>query len=913
MTHSRFSIVSGLVLTAVVSLCGLAAAPAVGQAALERITEVEGITEYRLSNGLKVLLFPDPTASTVTVNVTYRVGSRHEGMGEKGMAHLLEHMVFKGTQTRENIWVELQDHGAQFNGTTSSDRTNYFETLPASEENLYFALEMEADRMVSSRISGEELATEMTVVRNEFEAGENSPGRILQQRIMSAAYDWHNYGFSTIGNRSDLERVPVENLRRFYEKYYQPDNATLVVAGKFDAEPSLEKITQTFGVIPRPERVLQEPYTIEPDQDGARSVVLRRVGGVAAAGVAYHIPSGADPEIVALDVLSDVLSQRPSGRLYKALVESGAAARVSSFAYSRHDPSLFIVDATVAGDAEAQPLLEELIGVVETVAGTVTEEEVERSKANQLKNIKLAATDSRRIGLSLSEGEAMGDWRLLFLLRDHLKNVTAADVNLAAERYLVESNRTSGIYVPTDEPKRAPIRSAPDVQTLVTDYKGSETIQLGEAFAATAENIDASVERSRVGSMRLAFLPKSTRGQVVTAALYFPYGTLQSLEGHRTALEMLPALMMRGAGELGYQALRDKLDQIETQLNVGGGAGFVRADLKTTRENLPAAIELVADILRRPRLPAEELETLKQERQARLESMKSDPQAIVFNELSRILSPYPEHDVRYSASMEERIELIGAVELEEIRELYSRLLGSDHLRAAFVGDFDADEVTGLLKRSFAGWSSEEPYERLGQTLFDVQAGSHTFNTPDKQMAIVARATAFPMQDDDPDYSALVFANFVFGESTNSRLMTALRHDGGLSYGAGSSLQVDDERAVAELFGYAICAPQNANEAQTVMRGEFDRWLADGLSQQEIEDSLNGYLEQHKTALANDRVVVQQMLRDLRTGRDFRYRQKIVDAAKELNDEEVLAAVQRLASQGFVDLVGGDVSKFDEAP
>src|SRR2546426_6425521 len=228
----------GIILLAA-SLCSGAESP-------KKIAAVEGITEYQLENGLRVLLFPDSSQSKVTVNMTVLVGSRQEGYGETGMAHLLEHMVFKGTPKHPHVPKELQEHGAQFNGSTSNDRVNYFETLAAADENLDFALELEADRMVNSFIKKEDLDSEMTVVRNEFERGENSPGSVLSQRVSSAAYNWHNYGKSTIGNRSDIERVPIENLRAFYKKYYQQDNIVLIVAGKINVGEICRRVQKQF-------------------------------------------------------------------------------------------------------------------------------------------------------------------------------------------------------------------------------------------------------------------------------------------------------------------------------------------------------------------------------------------------------------------------------------------------------------------------------------------------------------------------------------------------------------------------------------------------------------------------------------------------------------------------------------------
>src|ERR1051326_6103714 len=199
-----------------------------------------GITEYTYPNGLRVLLLPDSGSSSITVNIVYLVGSRHEGYGETGMAHLLEHLNFIKSTHDRNIKKELEDHGARWNGTTWYDRTNYYETVNASDENLRWALGLEAERMVNMRIEKPLLDTEMTVVRNEFERGENSPERVLEERVFSTAYLWHNYGKSTIGSRADIERVPIDRLAAFYKKYYQPDNAVITIAGQLDVSNTLE-------------------------------------------------------------------------------------------------------------------------------------------------------------------------------------------------------------------------------------------------------------------------------------------------------------------------------------------------------------------------------------------------------------------------------------------------------------------------------------------------------------------------------------------------------------------------------------------------------------------------------------------------------------------------------------------------
>jgi len=202
-------------------------------AGLTQVTSVEGITEYRLPNGLQVLLVPDESKPTTTVNVTYRVGSRHENYGETGMAHLLEHLVFKGTPTTRNVWADFTKRGLRANGSTWTDRTNYFASFAAHEDNLRWYLSWQADIMVNSFIAKADLDTEMTVVRNEFESGENSPGRVLFSKLLAGMYDWHNYGKDTIGARTDIENVDITRLQAFYRKYYQPDNGTLTLDSQF--------------------------------------------------------------------------------------------------------------------------------------------------------------------------------------------------------------------------------------------------------------------------------------------------------------------------------------------------------------------------------------------------------------------------------------------------------------------------------------------------------------------------------------------------------------------------------------------------------------------------------------------------------------------------------------------------------
>ena len=544
-----------------------------------KLTSVEGITEYSLPNGLHFLLFPDASKPTATVNITYLVGSRNEGYGESGMAHLLEHMAFKGTPKHPNIPQELTDHGTRPNGTTWYDRTNYFETVPATDAHIMWALELEADRMVNSFIAKKALESEFSVVRNEFESGENSPFRVLLERVMATAYLWHGYGRSTIGSKEDIESVPIERLKAFYQKYYQPDNAVLVVAGKFEPEKTLHLIEKIYGAIPRPQRslekgnILYKTYTVEPTQDGERLVTLRRIGDAPLVMAGYHVPAGSHPDFAAVDVLAEVLGNEPSGRLYKALVDTKTAAGIGAFAFQLREPGMLLTYAQLRNGGavdSARAALEHTLDAAASVP--VSAEEVARGKASLLSGIDLLLANSERVGFALSEWASMGDWRLIYLHRDRVAAVTPADVQRVAAVYLKPSNRTSGIFLPTEKPERTTVAQAGPVDQMVAGYKGKALAQAGEAFDASPSNIDVRTKHSVLSNgLQLSLLPKRTRGAAVRAQLSLRYGTATTLTGTSTVNSLMQELLSRGTTVLTRQQVSDSLDKLKARVFIGGG------------------------------------------------------------------------------------------------------------------------------------------------------------------------------------------------------------------------------------------------------------------------------------------------------------------------------------------------------
>ncbi|NND99360.1 MAG: insulinase family protein [Pirellulaceae bacterium] len=862
-----------------------------------KVTEIEGISEYRLDNGVRVLLFPDPSKEVVTVNMTVFVGSRHEGYGEAGMAHLLEHMLFKGTPDHPNVPKVLTERGARFNGTTWMDRTNYYETLPASEDNLEFALELEADRLLNSYIKGEDLQSEMTVVRNEFERGENSPIRIMMQRMQAAAYEWHNYGQSTIGNRSDIERVPVVKLRQFYRKYYRPDNVMVIVAGKFDPAVALEKIQASFGVLESPDTPIESTYTVEPAQDGERTVVLRRVGDVQLVGTAYHIPASSHADFAAAKALVYVMGDEPSGRLYKQLVETEIASNVYSLAYAFAEPGLFMAIAETPADSSIETARQALIDVMEKSLADqpVTDEEVERAKENILKQRELAEADSDKIAVSLSDWAAQGDWRLYFLFRDSVEALTADQVQAVAQKYFVRNNRTVGLFIPTEKAQRIEIPESPDLNALLKDYKGREAVAAGEVFDPSPLAIEKRTERGDlVDGIRYALLPKKTRGGTVTMMLTLRFGSGEALQGKVGAIELVGWLMSKGTEKLNNQELQDELTRLRAQLSINSTVGLVQMTVKTKREFVPEVIELVGDVLRHPRLDESELEVIRRQVISSLQQGSNDPQALAPKAVRRKLAPYPKEDVRYVKTIDEEIEMYEAVTVEEIRQLHEQFLSSQAGELSVVGDFDVDEVKNLWREQLAGWETSQEYVRVGRDPHPEVPGSlENIETPDKANAMFYSSQQYELSDEDPAYASLVLGNFILGGgSLSSRLADRVRQQEGLSYGIRSSVSARAKDNRVDFTIYAITNPQNKERLIEVIREEVDRILKNGVTEDELEKAKAGYLQAARVRRTDDAALAGKLVGTLFNDRTMQYVADHEKAVQAATVESVNKAIRR---------------------
>ncbi|QIY92082.1 M16 family metallopeptidase [Chryseobacterium gallinarum] len=879
------------------------------------VSNTEGVKEYTLNNGMKVLLIPDPSQSNMVVNIIYNVGSKHEGYGEKGMAHLLEHMLFKSTKKLGDIKKQLSDKGGDANGTTWYDRTNYYEIFPSSDENLKWALEMEADRMINATILQSDLDKEFSVVRNEFEIGENNPGSVLMERIVSTAYLWHNYGNSTIGSKEDIERVKAPTLRKFYEKHYQPDNATLIVAGKFDEKQALQYVSQYFSVIPRPSRILDQTYTVEPAQDGERFVELKRSGDSKIVGALYHTAPYADKDYAALDALSEILTADPSGYLYKAMIDSHKAASVYSYQPTVRDAAYMYFGLEIPAEKDVKAVESDFRAELDKIAAIkYTEQDVARAKAKILKQIENNKNNTINYAIGLTEIVGAGNYKLAMLYRDNIEKLTLADIQRVADKYFKTNNRTVGVFIPTkDEVRVKNIEYSDDqIASLTKDYKGKALEKEVAPFEASIKNLKANLSEGKLSNgMKYGVIKKEIKGGKVLGSFRFPVSNTKDLNGKAKIGALMAQVMKTGTKSHTKEQIQDMLDQWKSSIGFSFSGQTLYANVSTYKEHLPKVMGLMKEILTESTFPEAELVKTVNEYNTYLESSLNDPQALAFTEIEKITSSYPKESIFYTPSFKEQIETNKTIKRQELVDFYNKILGSNNGVGTMIGDLDSKTVSALMEGTFGKWNSKSDYEKIKPELFTTKKEDKEYITPDKENGAAVGKISFSMDRKSPDYPALIIANEMLGSGgfLTSRIPIRLREKEGISYGAGSYISVPSDNDVASWGWYAFFNPTKKEAVNKALKEEVNKAVKEGFSEEELKSNLNSWLTSRKTGLGNDSTLMGLVNSQLQFGiplDDYDALEAKVSALKVSQVNEVLR--KYISEDKLTSVFAGDFNK-----
>jgi zinc protease len=825
------------------------------------IKSFAGIDEYQLDNGMKILLKPNKNTPMISWQVWYKVGSRNESPNLTGIAHYLEHIMFKGTQVfgKGQIAQSIQLKGGIFNAFTGDDYTAYFENF--SPENLELAIRLEADRMKNSRIDHDEVELERNVIVSELEGNKNSPQNVLYETLRTTAFDVHSYKNPVIGWRSDLDNINSTNMRGFYETYYSPDNAVAILVGNFETKNALDLISKYFGKYKKYTGVRpQVPQ--EPAQIAQKKAVIRNGGFSKILGIAFHVPEFKHKDSFALSVISNFVFSGTSSRLYPKLVDSGLAVSVSGVPESSIDPSIFRILVTLNPDADIAQVEAIINAELEDIKNNVTADEINLAKAQEESSFIYQRDGVYDEGLQIGYFEAISsDWTNYAKWVENINNVSVEDVKQVAKKYFVPSNQTV-VHLLPDQSTTSLTQPAPalDLPEKVEAFYGATEVEplspekLKYLMKITEPKFSKKFLSKSSLDLDFKKLEHSNKGiqiylredhdlPLIYMNVYFYAGAVNDLSKQGLAY-LTSEMLSRGTLKTDKYTISKLLDLYGADISFSAGTEFSRLSFSTISKNLDKVLDILVETMSEPEFDAEELERLKVQVISRIKQEDDNPSQIVKREISRLI--YPKEHPFYTYSVEERIASVKAISVEDIKAFYKKYYNPKNLLISLVGDINAEKSQALINRCFEKWNmnldnqTTLTLEQIDSNLRPVipnaplkPSEEKLFVMNDKHQTEVALAHSAEVTRMDEDYYPLMIANFALGGSSlSSRLGTGVRDEKGYVYNIRSGF---DAGIGAGMFKVVLGAnPKNVRDAITLTKEIITKFLKEGISKTELD-------------------------------------------------------------------------------
>ncbi|MBX9688698.1 MAG: insulinase family protein [Candidatus Obscuribacterales bacterium] len=819
-------------------------------------SEEMGCTEYSLANGLKVLLVPNHSAPVVTFMQLFRVGSRDEGVGHTGATHFLEHMMFKGTKKFDpqkglDSTELLNRIGAVSNATTWFDRTNYFEAVPS--EYLEFCIKIEADRMRNLRLRESDRNAEMSVVRNELERGENSPDEAMEKEMYAIAYREHPYHHPTIGWRSDVEQVPMERLKEFYDVFYWPNNCTVVIVGDFDVEQALKLLHKYYGKITKSPRPIPQVYTVEPPQEGERRYQISRSGDLPRVWVGHRTPASSHADHYPLNVISHLLggSHDRGSRLYKALIDSGLAMDVACRHDELRDPALLIVAATLTPEADPSLVEKEILKELERlIHEDVSEAELAPIKSANRKGSILARADQMELAFAIGEAEARADWRWLSNFDRHFEAVDGADIKRVAAEYFQKDNRTVGIFVPSE----AACEDESDEEEQEEEFAAKSNGKSAKAAKLSAAELEKILVPAKKGQ-RASFSSQVKQKELangltllhmenpgtgsVAVTLNIPAGNYFEPEHKHGVADVVVEMLMRGSEDLNKVELAQALKEMGLLdgMNFHADGFALHGGATVVKEDLPRYFQLLSQVLRKPVFLEDELSKLQLEWAARIAEQKNNTGPVALNRLYKEL--YPAGHIFHQIDFDQQVAELKELKRSDLLEFH-KVYSPARAIITVVGDIAWDNTLELVAENFSDWTGIEPAQvKVDSVPVPAKSRRLEIRMPDKASMDILMGHPLPVKRSDPEYYPLYIANLALGGDTIiARLGKLIREQHGLTYGIYSSLGDNSHGAAPWTVSLSV-NPLNANKALGLVSDVLEKYKKSGITADELRREAGG--------------------------------------------------------------------------
>ena len=871
---------------------------------LELLSKAGGIEEYELkSNGLKVLLYPNDAMPVATVMLTYKVGSRNEVNGVTGATHILEHMMFKGSKSfpRSNNMdysSQMERIGARSNATTSYDRTNYYATLPKNQVAL--AIELEADRLRGLQLKKSDLDSEMVVVKNEYELRENNPYETLFKKIFETAFEVHPYHHPIIGWESDIEAITVEKLKVFYNTYYWPNNAVLSVIGGFDRASTLKAIKEYFGPIPRSPEPIPQLNVIEPKQEAARHVDVRRAGKVGAVMVTHKIPHGTHSDWADILLISELLSADKVGRLYRVLDDKGLAS--TSFVFPRRlkDPSLIILGAALTETSSHESIQAIILNEINILIDKgVSKNELDRARSVLLNDKIYAQDGSYSIADDLNDAIAIGDWKDYLELSKSLKSVTVESIQEVARKYFIEATRTTGWFIPT---------------TSTTAVSGNEISALDPYYYKAPESNNQTQENADRPEVEFTpFIKSFTLSGVDVTTIKIPVpgvvsfvgsiaaGDFQSPDVSPLLADITAEMLDKGTLNKNRFEISELLDASGMKLKFASNIHALEFKGKFLKKDSEALISILAEQLKTPLFDPEVLSNLKEQYKSYLLQYENDTDYMSESLLSESL--YPKIHPNHALGLDKLRASLEAIEVADIVEFHKEHYGKQSLKLVFSGDIDYRSLRKGIKKSFGKWDAGAAYKEVPKD----NSASLKSDTiirhfiPDKSSVSVKMGCQTSLKRSDPDYIPFSVANYILGGTGNARLMQSVRKEKGLTYGV-YSYHTGDIKTTGHWALQASFSPDLLDKGMRAINEVLVEWHTNGVSEKEVHDAIETLKGRYVVGLSNTGAVAEQIHSFLQRGFPPLYIDVYPQALDALTPDRVNQAIKKYFDPSLITTV-----------
>lgn len=839
----------------------------------EPVAEREGISEHHLDNGLRIVLAPDDSVSSVYFNLVYLTGSLADPDGKGGAAHLLEHLMFKGTEHRsgEQLVDGLRQRGIHFNATTSFDRTRYSAVFESDPSRLDYLLELEAERMAGLHFDQNSLDGEIDVVLRELELAQDNPLGELGHRMMAAATPGKGYGRHVLGTREELHGIGLDDLKRFHELHYRPDNAVIVMTGGFDPEQVLESVGRYFGALESPSthpvgKTTEEPFlTYEP------ATVQVTLGSVDVVALAYPAPPAHDPRNIALAALADIFAGEPHGRLYQTLVLPDSAQAVFAVLQSFEQGGHYLFGAQLGPEQSMEEAQTLLIEQIESVARhRISAEELQRVLAGSQHMRARVRNDPATLAEILSESVALGDWQLLLERFDRFSEIDVDAVQREAEAFLVAERRLIGQLRAGNESADAPqvrqARSASE-RTVSAAPRAVQEMPDLEEFNSEIMAVESSIQRGSLDNgMKVALRPLPGPSKPVQGSMVLRFGDLETLRGMRALAEITGTVLIRGSRDSSYQQVVDRANRLGAGLAIVPGVSSVTVRFESPGENFPELLELMAEVLQRPAFPRMEFELIKRQRLQALQTPVEDPSSVANLQLRRHVERYDEGDIRRRIEVGEMRAAVRAVSHRDLRRFHEDFYGADQGEVAITGSFDPAEVMAQLNKLFGDWNTGAPHRRAPQPYEKIEPARLHVKAKAPQTGFYIGRLHFQANSKSEDTAALMVAEHILGRHPlASRLGKRLRDEEGLTYDIRSSIKVatfDDDSWVNMQGGYPL---GQGHRLADIVREEVVRLIESGITQEELDIARSTILNERRLSFSQDRNILSWLPRQLYEG------------------------------------------------